>query len=204
VRRGGGQRWMSIDPDTVWYNNTLSDSNGYGGTTNMMLSDINVAAAEYVGGYVYMAGVDGYFYVAQQGDWNNFIRAGRYTGKTANIRDMAFDYTDNTLYALGDEGVIYTVDLNSTALTAAIKVTLKLPYSTNFQDTINQTNLPARLAIDDEGTFYVANKGKAYNRSYLYKFTKDDIEDSSSSGGGGGGGGLLPIRPPIGGGGGGS
>ena len=194
--RGGGQRWMYIDPAEAWFNNRATDSYGYGGTLNMQLSDVNIQAAEYVGGYVYMAGVDGNFYVAEQGDWSNGVLAGRYMNYTNSILDLAFNYADGKLYALDSSSTIWTVDLETLVMTRVTTIELYFPFTLGFADTINGVDLPGMMAIDDEGTFYLVNRGSAQTNGYLFSFTAEDIGTGIEEGSGGGG--LfpgLPIRP---------
>ena len=59
---------MSIDPEKVYYYN---DSD-YGGTEDYSAINMQIVAAEYVDGYVYMATMDGDLYVAPHGEWENY------------------------------------------------------------------------------------------------------------------------------------
>ena len=102
--RGGGVRWMEIDPETVCYQSETE----YDGTTNLDAMDIRITAAEYVDGYVYMAADDGFLYAAPQGQWASYVEVGQ-TG--TDILDMAFNYADGMLYAMGEGNTVYTVDL---------------------------------------------------------------------------------------------
>ncbi|MFR8872270.1 MAG: hypothetical protein ACLVHV_01670 [Oscillospiraceae bacterium] len=104
--RGGGIRWMELDPETVCYQSETE----YDGTTNLDSMDITVTAAEYVDGYVYMAADDGFLYAAPQGQWSDYTEVGE-IGDGLVILDMAFHYGDGQLYALGEDNTVYTVDL---------------------------------------------------------------------------------------------
>ena len=164
--RGSGNRWMRIEPEKLYYNSATE----YDGTENVAYTDISVSAAEYVGGYVYIAAEDGYFYVAQQGVWNRPVRAGSFTDTTATITDMAFNSVDGKLYAIGANNTVYSVDYLTCALTPVVRIgRLENPRDGKLQDL-------TRLAIDDNGTFYTINHG-AGSKAFLYTFTLSDAVD---------------------------
>lgn len=79
-------------------------------TVNLDAMDVLVTAAEYVDGYVYMAADDGWLYAAKQGEWGYISPVGPLQ-EGAVVKDMAFNYQNNTLYALDNANGIYTVDL---------------------------------------------------------------------------------------------
>ncbi len=94
---GEGQRWMEIDPETVWY----GDTSAYGGTANLDQTDLIVTAAEYANGYVFMAAQDGYLYVAPTMPGARPSTSAIMPIPQREILDMAYSYADQTLYALG-------------------------------------------------------------------------------------------------------
>ncbi len=158
---GAGNRAWEIDRDGVWYDYS---SGVYEGLNVYSSVPAAVTAAEYVDGYAFMAAEDGWFYAADVNALDEAARVGKFSDKVDAIYDMAFNYKDNTLYVLGNNNVIYTMDLITGKLTPAIKVTL--PDMSSINAEVN------RLAIDDNNTFYVANYGATYSGpAKLYKFT---------------------------------
>ncbi len=159
--------WMEIDPAKVyWANKTFN-----GGTTGLTRMDFVVKAAEYVGGYVFMADDNGNIFVAEHNDWNNYIKVGAtgLTGKYKAIYDMAFNYSDNQLYALGYGNVIYTVDLNTGKATKQYTVGIRNPEDSDYTDLYS-------LAIDGEGNFYAINVSEDDDDAvFLYHWTKDKV-----------------------------
>ena len=162
--RGEGKRWMEIDPETVWY----GDASAFGGTANLDQTDLIVTAAEYANGYVFMAAQDGYLYVAPHDAWSETKHVSYYANTTAEILDMAYNYADQTLYALGADSTIYSVDQISGELQRVAIVSVTCPNMTDPRG-LKLTG----LTIDDDGTFYVLNHNS--NECYLYKFTLDQI-----------------------------
>ncbi len=167
--RDTGNRWMELDPETISYQ--------YGdyifGAETVAKTDIIVTAAEYVEGYVFMAGEDGKMYVAPQEDLSDYSEAGSFADTTAKIWDMAFNYTDNKLYAVGENSVVYTVDLVTGALTEAFTVSLKNPATSSAT-----ARKLLSLAIDGDGNFYGINSGSSWS-TFLYKWSKEDIVDGA-------------------------
>ena len=166
--RGESQRWMEIDPETVWY----GDTSAYGGTANLDQTDLIVTAAEYANGYVFMAAQDGYLYVAPHDAWSETKHVSYYADTTAEILDMAYSYADQTLYALGADSTIYSVDQISGKLQRVAVVSVTCPNMTDPRG-LKLTG----LTIDDNGTFYVLNHNS--NECYLYRFTLDQIVDGA-------------------------
>ncbi len=169
--RGSGNRWIEIDKDTLWY----WGESECGGTVDVATTDLTVLAAEYVNGYVFMAADDGYFYVTEQGDWSNVEKVGYYDNSAREIRDMAFNYSDNQLYVLALENsydnVLYTMDIVSGTLTRVAQITISNPISS----TANRSRL-LTLAIDDDGNFYSINYG-SHTYTLLFTWTLDDVVD---------------------------
>lgn len=165
--RGGGVRWMEIDPETVCYQSETE----YDGTTNLDAMDIRITAAEYVDGYVYMAADDGFLYAALQGQWASYVEVGQ-TG--TGILDMAFNYADGMLYAMGEGNTVYTVDLLTGALTQAYTVSVTNPATTSaaYLELLN-------LAIDDAGNFYSVNYSTSTSRTFLYRWSNGDVQDGA-------------------------
>lgn len=166
--RGESQRWMEIEPETVWY----GDTSAYGGTANLDQMDLIVTAAEYANGYVFMAAEDGYLYVAPHDAWSETKHVSYYANTTAEILDMAYNYADNTLYALGANSTIYSVDQISGKLQRVAIVSVTCPNMTDPRG-LKLTG----MTIDDNGTFYVINHNSG--TCYLYKFTLDQIVGGS-------------------------
>ena len=164
--RGSGQRWLEIDPETLYYRN----SSDYGGTKTVSNMDLEILAAEYVDGYVYMAADDGYLYVAKQGLWDEYEPAGYYGGIFDKVYDMAYNYADGKLYCMGSDSTVYSIGLIDGEFTKEFTVTIDHPSSSSSYKWLS------RLAIDDEGTFYSVNNSPA-SYTYLYKWTKEDIMD---------------------------
>lgn len=179
-RYGAFNSWLHIDPEAVYWT-----AGGYSlGIDAVMPDCVSITAAEYVDGYVYMAGLDGTMYVAEQGHWDQATALASFSGTVyAAVRDMAFSYSDKTLYALDMNNNIYTVDLYTGVLTKSFRVNLNTPGGTFENEKL------VALAIDDNGTFYAVNTGKSGGGSmigggaatakpeltFLYKWTKDDI-----------------------------
>lgn len=174
--RGSGPRCVNIDPENLWYYKPQE----CGGLENVQSMNIDITAAEYVDGYIYMAATDGYLYVGQQGSWSSCRCAGYYGDTAAEIRDMAFNYQNGALYALDAANNLYTVDLISAELTKVANVTVTNP-ATSFYENKKLT----MLAIDDYGNFYVVNRG-TFPDAFLYRFTLDDIVD-----------GKITDLPPV-------
>ncbi|MBR6118710.1 MAG: choice-of-anchor J domain-containing protein [Oscillospiraceae bacterium] len=156
---GSGNRAWEIDKDALWYNH----GNGtYAGLSNYANVDFTVTAAEYVDGYVFMAADDGNVYAAELGALDEASRVGSAID-AGYVYDMAFNYTNNNLYLLGDDNTVYKMHLITGELTKVAVVTL----ADNASGKMN------RLAIDDNGVFYTANDGNT-GSAKLYKFTLDD------------------------------
>ena len=161
---GSGKRWLEIDPANV--------TDRTGAILACSMADVlpaDVSAAEYVKGYVYMAAEDGNLYVAPQGDWANLKLVGPFSGTTSAISDMAYDSANDTLYAMGSDNHVYSVDPTTGALTLAFTLTITNPATTQANKLVLRT-----LAVDDEGTFYAANYGSAAD-AFLYRWTAEDI-----------------------------
>lgn len=168
--RGSGLRWVSVDP------NTLSSTDGLNDAAQF---DLDVYAAEYVDGYVVFS-TDKALYIAKQGEWTEYTKMANVPSDAGIIVDMAFNYQNETLYALNDSNTLYSVDLKSGKLTKVADITVTNPRSTNA------SYLTLRdLAIDDEGNFYSANNGSG-SYVYLYSWTLDQIAD-----------GALNIAPVV-------
>ena len=164
-RGGNAYRWMSIDPATLYYYN----STNYEGTENLDTMGVNVVAAEYVDGYIYMATDTGALYVAEQGTWADYEYAGDYAAATDGllVKDMAFNYQNNTLYALDAANNIYTMDLSTLEMTKVVNVAITNPRSESA--TYQKLTM---MTIDDNGNFYVVNYGSS-TYAYLYTFKLD-------------------------------
>ncbi len=138
---------------------------------NMESMDFDVTAAEYVNGNVYMAGSDHYLYVGTQDVWNDCVRAGYFGDVTSQIKDLAFNYQNDTLYALGANNDIYSVDLLTCEMTKIADMTV-----VNLVTPPDMYKALIAMTIDDEGNFYLTNYGN-YDCGFLYTFSLDDIVD---------------------------
>ena len=153
---GSGNRAWEIEPDALWYNHSTG---AYAGLSNYANLPFTVTAAEYVDGYVFMAADDGWLYAAPLDALDEPVRVGEYVYLTEKIYDLAFNYKNNTLYALGTDNSIYYVDLLYGVQYKVAEVTLP-----------GVTGEMNRLAIDDDGVFYTANYGSG-SSTKLFKFT---------------------------------
>ena len=171
-QRGSGQRWMELDVNNLWF----VDSDKYSGTELMDYMSIDVTAAEYVGGYVYMAAADGHLYVSRHSDWDGITEVCDFRDVTSAILDLAFNYADGKLYALDEHNTFYTVDLYTGEMTKVVEITLVNPYLDYKGWTMGSYMNISMMTIDDEGKFYFANAGIPQS-SFLYSFTLDQVED---------------------------
>ena len=156
---GAGNRAWEINRDTLYYNHSTGTYDGLG-----VFSQLNfgVLAAEYVKGYVFMAGDDGWFYAAELNALDEAARVGRYADVINTVRDMAYNTRNSTLYVLDDTNNLYTMDLVTGKLTNVVSIVL---------DGASGINAAAnKLAIDDNGNFYVGGYGNS-TYSALYTFT---------------------------------
>ena len=168
--RGSDQnRWMSIDPEKVYYYNETD----FGGTEDYSTIDLQIVAGEYVDGYVYMATMDGDLLVAPHGEWENYEHICNYFQYTDEdqLADMAFNYADKKLYALDKSNNLYTIDLISGEMERIASITIINPK--NSSSTYLKLTM---LAIDDEGNFYAVNAGGS-SYTFLYRFTLQEIVD---------------------------
>ncbi len=180
-RYGVANSWLRIDPDKLNFYNTADR-----GVETVAQSTFTVTAAEYVGGYVYMAAGDGNMYVARQGRWSDPVLLGSYKDSTDLVRDMAYNYTNGILYALGDKNTVFRVNLSTGELTEDYKVSITCP----ADGTDDNNTVLVTLAIDDEGNFYSVNSGYSVSAggftktvkgnpqwTFLYKWGAENIEN---------------------------
>ena len=174
--RGNPNSFVQIDPSTIYYYTDDLGEVFMSGTTDFATMPWQVIAAEYVGGYVFMATADGKLYSAEQGDWENCFLVGE-SKNYANIKDMAYNYADGKLYALiGTNNTIYSIDLADGYLTKEYTV------SVTFPKTVAEANYELlAMTIDDEGNFYAVNNGDSnYKRAYLFTWNNDDRVDGGN------------------------
>ena len=170
--RGTPDSWMEIRPEDLYYSvNDLNEVSA-DGTMDVANMPFSVIAAEYVGGHIFMIADNGNMYVADQGDWENFLPVGRQR-VYASVRDLAYSTSNGKLYALVNGNTVYSVDLTTGALTKEFTVSLTFPGAVTD---VNR-NLLA-MTIDDEGNFYAVNNGDANFRNvYLFRWNLDDVVD---------------------------
>ncbi len=101
-----GQDLVQIRSDELYFASTTD----FNGLEALETTALNILAAEYVDGSVFVAADDGNLYVTGQGDWVNYEKVGSYASVTDSICDLAMNYADGKLYALGSSNDLYTVD----------------------------------------------------------------------------------------------
>ena len=158
---GSGDRALQLDPEKLYYNHGTGE---YDGLEVFSSVNASVRAAEYVDGYVFMAANDGWFYIAKIDALDEAERLGQMAGY---VYDMAYNYADRTLYALGEGNVIYSVDLATGEMTQAAELSITNSYSGD------QAYL-AGLAIDNAGNFYGVSAG-GYGGVFLYSWRPEDL-----------------------------
>lgn len=176
--RGPANRWVELDPETIWYD--FRDEVGEGMET-VAAAGKSFTAAEYVNGRIFTAATDGCMYTTLHGQWANYQKVGRFAGITDAIADMALNVQDGKLYALDTHNILYTVDMITGALTQV--ATLSAPPLDEWSSAPEFRT----LAIDDEGNFYTINSGGS-TTAFLYRFTLDDVSGGAVTG-------LSPVNP---------
>ncbi len=183
---GSDNSWLEIAPENLYYyggESSIGEAPSYGGTMDVANMDYAVIAAEYVGGFVYMVTENDELRVAIQGEWEDGILAAT-NPLYSNIRDMAFNTTDNKLYALTNDNSIYTIDLYTGAMEKQYTVSIAGPQGPSedgrFKTFTAEHKKLLTLAIDDEGNFYSVNNGdSAWQYVYLYTWSAEDVVDGS-------------------------
>ena len=176
--RGPANRWVELDPETIWYD--FRDEVGEGMET-VAAAGKSFTAAEYVNGRIFTAATDGCMYTTLHGQWANYQKVGRFAGITDAIADMALNVQNGKLYALDTHNTLYTVDMITGALTQV--ATLSAPPLDEWSSAPEFRT----LAIDDEGNFYTINSGGS-TTAFLYRFTLDDVSGGAVTG-------LSPVNP---------
>jgi len=167
---GEGNRAWAINPDTLQYD---YQNNTYDGISVFSTVPAPVIAAEYVDGFVFMAAEDGWFYAADLNGLSEAAPMGKYTETVDGIRDMAFNENNKTMYVLGNNNVIYSMDLTNGALTPAVHVTL----SDATGDATSKVNT---MAIDGKGVFYLGGSGTtSYSKMYKFELPEEEAGDPS-------------------------
>ena len=176
-------RWMVVDPDTLWLNTDKSSGYAYTGTTNVQPTHYNgnsgyVLAAEYVNGNVIFAHNDGYLYSAPIGELDNAVQLLCWKDVMSIVNDMALNYQDGYLYILGPNGVFFRYNVSTNTLTPDYTVSTVCPNSTSASYLY-----PVTFAINDEGVFYAVNSGgTAAKYMYLYTWTLGDVVQNTLDG----------------------
>ncbi len=170
VTRGNANSFLEIDPSKIYYYTDDLGDVFKDGTSDFATMPWTVVAAEYVGGFVFMATAEGRLYAAEQGDWETFYLVGE-NKNYAKIKDMAYDYSTGTMYALiGAANTIYSIDLSDGWMTKEYTVSLSFPR------TVTDANYELlAMTIDDEGNFYAVNNGDSnYRYTYLFSWKNSD------------------------------
>ena len=159
-----GARWVQLTADNLWFDNASSTASGI---ETVSSAPVEITAAEYVNGYVFMA-AQGQFLVAPQGAWDEVQKVAK---TDLDVVDMAYNYADETLYVLDDANNIYSMDTQTGATTAVASVTL-----TNPATSLSRYLAVNAMTIDDEGNFYFVNYGSA-DKLFLYKMALSDVAE---------------------------
>ncbi len=170
LTRGNANSFAEIDPAKVYYYTDDLGDTYMDGTTDLATMPFEVVAAEYAGGHVFMATADGKLYAAEHGDWETCYLVGE-SKNFAKIKDMAYDTTTGTMYALiGTANNIYSIDLSDGYLNKEYSVSLAFP------DSVYDSNYELlAMTIDDEGNFYAVNNGDSdYRRAFLFRWSNAD------------------------------
>lgn len=77
--------WVQIHSDQLYFTSTTD----FNGLEALETTTLNILAAEYVNGSVFVAADDGNLYVTGQGDWVNYEKVGSYASVTDSICDLA-------------------------------------------------------------------------------------------------------------------
>ena len=183
---GSDNSWLEIDPQTLYYyggDSSIGEEPQMGGTMDVANMDYAVLAAEYVGGFIYMITDQNELRVAFQGEWEDSVLAAE-DPAYSQIKDMAFNYSDGKLYALGANNTIYTIDLYTGALEKQYTIGITGPQGPNesgrFKTFTEENKKLLTLAIDDAGNFYAINNGDStYQNVYLYSWSSEDVSDGA-------------------------
>ena len=135
-------------------------------------ANVMVEAAEYVDGYIFMVATDGTAYVAPHANPTAVVELADLSAY--GVEDMTFNYLDNTMYVLGANNTVYTMDLGSGTLAEAFTVSVN-----NSKNAA--CNVLQAIAVDEEGNFYVACDGGAGYEfaAQFFKFTLDMVVDGA-------------------------
>ena len=183
---GADNSWLEIDPEKLYYSGgdgAQEIEPSWGGTVDVANMNYAVIAAEYVGGFVYMITENNELRVAMQGEWENAMLAA-IDPAYSQIKDMAFNTTDNKLYVLGAENTVYTMDLYTGALEKQYTISIAGPAGANAEGVVKEFSADNKrlltLTIDDEGNFYAINNGDStWQRTYLYSWSAEDVKDGA-------------------------
>jgi lactocepin len=162
---GSGNRLWTIDPATA-----SVGTSSYTGVENFANVNFTVTAAEYLDGYVFMAADDGWFYAGALDSLGEASLMGKFSDTVEKIYDMAYNYRNETLYALGNNNTVYSVDVITGEMEALAHVTLPGTSGTSAEAN--------RLAISDDGVFYLGNYGGS-STAKLFKFEIEYEEETT-------------------------
>ncbi|MBE6945571.1 MAG: hypothetical protein E7459_05735, partial [Ruminococcaceae bacterium] len=191
---GMRDRWMTVDPDTLWFNTVKNEDSTYSytGTENVAMTFYaentgTVLAAEYWKDNVIFACSDGYLYSAPINDMANAKQLIYWQDTVSTINDMSLNYVDGYMYILANNGVFLKYNVKDNTMAIAFMVKSVCPNSTSVGYLY-----PYTFAIDDNGNFWAVNSGgtdKTGKYSYLYTWKLSDVPaDGILSG-------LNPINP---------
>ena len=175
--QGTGNRWVEVTPENLYFYYVLGGSQ-FDGIEDFCATDLEVLAAEYVDGYVFMAADDGNLYAAPQDELSSYKKVGSCDGR--EIVGMAFNYADGKLYTLsrgnGDASA-YAMTISSVdTVSGAFQDLYDVVVVNAYEETNKTRTRLSGLAIDDDGNFYSVNYGNSSN-SFLYTWKNSDAQD---------------------------
>ena len=176
TNRGNGARWVEVDPETLSTSAGLEDFEEV---------TYEAYAADYIGGYVFFATLDG-IYAAPQEAYSETSKVASFSGVFEDdeyVADIAFNTQNSTLYVLTNHlgntqrgtiaynaNALYTVDYISGEIEKVADITVN--------HSVSSYRVLRAFTIDDEGKFYGVNAAYSSFVS-VYEWTLDDIVDGS-------------------------
>ncbi len=174
TNRGNGARWVEADPATL---------SSTAGLTDFEEVTYEAYAADYIGGYVFFATLDG-IYAASQEAYSETSKVASFNEifeEDEYVADMAFNTQNSKLYVLTNHlsntqrgtiaynvNALYTVDYVSGEIEKVADITV--------DHSVSSYRVLRAFTIDDEGNFYGVNSASSSFVS-VYEWTLDDITD---------------------------